>query len=76
MSVVLIQACHSDPQAKNLRIFADAATKDDLRKKHPPASLYTRVIMTSVDFIKAAAFSPFRSFISRTASAVMIEVIF
>lgn len=34
----------------------------------------TRVIMTSVDFMRAAAVWPLRSCISRTASAVMMEV--
>ncbi len=36
---------------------------------------YTRTIMTSVDFIRAAAVWPLRNCISRAASAVMMEVI-
>lgn len=54
------------PPATMLRTRQHMATLD---------SCYTRTIITSVDFISAAAVCPFRNCISRAASEVMIEVI-
>ena len=66
-------------------------TSNNNRRRHPEGRLcpkdlswlarglpyyYTRTIITSVDLIKAAALSPTFRRISRTASAVIIDVIF